>query len=87
METPFKVGESFFFRLVTYHLVGRVVGQTGKFVELSDAAWIPVSSRFMNFLREGVINEAEPITGPAYFNIDAVVDAFQWRHVLPLSQK
>lgn len=87
MEHPFRVGESYFVRTVTYHIVGRVIGQVGKFLELADAAWIPISARFMNFLRDGQINESEPIPCRMWLNLESVVDAFEWNHNLPLTQK
>jgi len=79
------VGEKFFFRTVTYHMTGRVKKVIGKILELENAAWIADSGRFMNAIKEGKLNEVEPV-GRAYINIDTVVDFFPWKHKLPESQ-
>ena len=80
------VGKSYFFRTVTYHLVGKVKKQIGSFLELENAAWIADSGRFMNFLKDGTANEVEPV-GIAYVNIETVTDFFPWVHKLPSEQK
>ena len=80
------VGEKFFFRTVTYHLVGKVEKQIGDFLKLSDASWVADSGRFMNAIKEGKLNEVEPV-GIAYINLTTVVDFFPWRHSLDIGQK
>lgn len=79
------VGEKFFFRTVTYHMTGRVKKIIGSIIELENAAWIADSGRFMNAIKEGKLNEVEPV-GRAYLNIQTVVDFFPWTHKLPESQ-
>lgn len=79
------VGEKFFFRTVTYHMTGRVKKIIGSIVELENAAWIAGSGRFMNAIKEGKLNEVEPV-GRAYLNINTVVDFFPWKHKLPEQQ-
>lgn len=86
METPFAIGEKYFIRTVTYHTVGRVKNIIGNFLILEDSSWIADSGRFMNAIKEGTLNEVEP-TGETILNIETIVDAFQWRHDLPTSQK
>ncbi len=81
-----KENEAYFFRTVTYHLVGRVVDQEGHFIELSDASWVADSGRFMDALKSGILKEVEPV-GTAYMNLDSVVDFFPWVHELPDKQK
>ena len=83
---PFSVGCKYFFRTVTYHMVGRVDAVVGNFLVLSDASWIADSGRFMQAIKKGVLDEVEPV-GDAYINLDAVVDAFPWCHSLPDIQK
>ena len=80
------VGEKFYFRTVTYHLTGRVKKVIGNLLELENAAWIADSGRFMNAIKEGKLNEVEPV-GRAYINIDTVTDIFPWTHKLPEEQK
>lgn len=79
------VGEKFFFRTVTYHLTGRVKKVIGSIIELEDAAWIADSGRFMEAIKEGKLNEVEPV-GKAFLNIQTVTDFFPWKHKLPQSQ-
>ena len=80
------VGEKFFFRTVTYHLTGRVKKVIGSIIELENAAWIADSGRFMQAIKEGTLNEVEPV-GRAYLNINSVTDFFPWKHPLPDKQK
>ncbi len=79
------VGEKFFFRTITYHMTGRVKKVIGSILELENAAWIADSGRFMNAIKEGKLNEVEPV-GRAYINISSVVDFFPWKHALPEKQ-
>lgn len=80
------IGGKFFFRTVTYHLVGKVKKMVGRFAYLTDASWVADSGRFMNAIKDGTLSEVEPV-GDAFINLDTVVDFFQWKHDLPKSQK
>jgi hypothetical protein len=80
------VGQKWFFRTVTYHLVGKVKKRLGSFVILQDASWIANSGRFMQAIKDGVLNEIEPV-GDALLNLNTVTDAFPWKHKLPKAQK
>ena len=80
------VGNKFFFRTVTYHLVGKVVKRIGNILELKDASWIANSGRFMQAIKDGTLNEVEPV-GTAYLNLQTVTDFFPWKHSCPKEQK
>lgn len=80
------VGKSWFFRTVTYHMVGRVTRRLGNFLVLSDASWVADSGRFMGAIKSGTLSEVEPV-GAAMLNLDTVVDMFPWVHALPDRQK
>lgn len=80
------VGQKLFIRTVTYHTVGKVEKIIGKFIELSDASWIPDSGRFMDCIKNGNLDEVEPV-GKAWVSADSIVDVFPWRHKLPTEQK
>ena len=84
---PFAVGDKVFLRTVTHHLTGRVKKIVGKFLILSDAAWIADNGRFMQFIQEGKVNEVEPVTCDVKVNTDSLIDAYEWRHELPREQK
>ncbi len=83
---PDMIGSCFFFRTVTYHLVGRVEAIFGNHLRLSDASWVADSGRFMNAIKDGTLNEVEPV-GIAYINLSTVTDFFPWIHPLPKDQK
>ena len=80
------VGKKWFFRTVTYHLVGKVEKVFGNFVQLSTASWVADSGRFMNAIKEGTLSEVEPV-GTAFLNLQSVTDFFPWNHKLPTEQK
>lgn len=80
------VGKKVFIRTVTYHMVGKVEGIEDGFAFLSDASWVADSGRFSNAIKEGKLNEVEPV-GPAIVSLSATVDMFEWTHDLPKDQK
>lgn len=80
------IGHAWYIRTVTYHLVGRCTKRIGSFLLLEEASWVADSGRFMQAIKEGKLNEVEPV-GPALVNLDSVTDAFPWVHKLPTEQK
>ena len=82
----YMIGQKYFFRTVTYHLIGKVKKQFGKFLELEDAVWVADNGRFMNAIRDGKLNEVEPVW-TAWINMDSVTDFFPWKHPIILEQK
>jgi hypothetical protein len=86
MKYDDMIGHKWFFRTVTYHLVGLVVGRMGSFLILSEASWVASSGRFMQAIKEGDLDEVEPV-GMAGINLEAVTDFFPWKHALPEVQK
>ena len=86
IETPFEVGKSYFIRTVTYHLVGKLDKIVGNMMVLSEASWVADSGRFMNAIKDGTLDEVEPV-GIVYVNINAITDMFPWEHSLPTEQK
>jgi hypothetical protein len=86
IESPFQIGKSYFIRTVTYHLIGKVTAIKAGFLILADASWVADSGRFMNAIKNGSLNEVEPV-GDAIVNLAAITDAFPWVHTLPKDQK
>ena len=84
-ELDDMIGGKFFFRTVTYHLVGKVEKRIGSILQLSGASWVADSGRFMNAIKDGELNEVEPL-GVAFINLDTVTDFFPWKHKLPTKQ-
>ena|ERR1700722_18448650 len=80
------LGQKLFIRTLTYHLVGEVVAITDNFFELKNASWVADSGRFMQAIKEGKLNEVEPV-GTAWVNTDSITDMFPWEHELPTTQK
>jgi len=80
------VGRKLFIRTVTYHLVGKVEAVNGNLMELSGASWVADSGRFMQAIKNGTLNEVEPV-GKCWVNASAVTDMFPWDHALPKDQK
>ena len=84
------MGQKFFIRTVTYHMVGKL---THKVVDedtilwcFSGASWVADSGRFMEAIKNGTLNEVEPV-GTMLLNPDSIVDMFPWIHPLPTDQK
>jgi len=84
---PFKIGQKYFFRLVTHYISGRITGVYGDFIELEDSAWIADTGRFSDALKKGEFSEVEPIFGVHGLNMTAIIDYFEWNHKLPREQK
>ena len=80
------VGKKFYFRTVTYHQIGEVKKIVGRFALLKDASWIADSGRFMQAIKDGTLDEVEPV-GEAFVNLDTVIDFFPWKHKCPTEQK
>ena len=80
------IGGKYYFRTVTYHMVGRVTKRVGSFLCLQQSSWVADSGRFTQAIKEGSLNEVEPV-GISYVNIDSVTDFFPWNHSLPTKQK
>jgi hypothetical protein len=84
-----KVGQNYFLRTVTHHLVGTLVEVTQKELWLKDASWIADDGRFMHTIKDGKINEVEPFPDGEEVPVGrgALIDGVIWRHPLPRSQK
>ena len=80
------IGKKFLFRTVTYHQVGRVVKQIGDFLQLEEASWVADDGRFTQAIKEGSLDEVEPV-GTMFVNIKALVDFCPFNHELPKEQK
>jgi hypothetical protein len=80
------VGKKWFIRTVTYHTVGKVTKIVGNFLVMEQATWVADSGRFMGAIKEGTLNETEPV-GECMINISSIVDMFPWKHSLKINQK
>lgn len=80
------VGKKLFIRTVTFHWVGKVEKVNGSILQLSNASWIADSGRFMQAIKDGELEEVEPV-GDWCVNMNSSVDFGEWRHDLPNKQK
>jgi hypothetical protein len=80
------IGKSFFFRTVTYHIIGKVVKIIGTMLQLEQASWVADSGRFSDAIKEGKLSEVEPL-GNWFVNISSCTDFGIWKHKLPEDKK
>jgi hypothetical protein len=85
-DHPFRVGESYFFRTVTYHFVGTIKEIIGKWIILKDASWVADSGRFHVALEKGELSEVEYMD-KAILNMDTITDASMWNNKIPKESK
>ena len=79
------IGSKVYLRTVTYHILGRVVGVFNNTLRLEKASWIADSGRFMQAIKEGKLDEVEPV-GDWNVNYETVTDWGIWTHNLPVTQ-
>lgn len=80
---PFKIGKSYLFRLVTHYWIGRIEAIYATEIEIADAAWIPDTGRFSESIKNGSVEEAEPIADHVVIGRGAIVDCCAWTHPIP----
>lgn len=85
-KSLWKIGEKYFIRTVTYHLVGEVTAIQDGFLILKNCSWVAESDRFMQTIVNGSLSEVEPV-GDWFCSISSIVDGGIWQHQLPVDQK
>jgi hypothetical protein len=80
------VGNKWYIRTVTYHSVGKIVKIVGSLFMMEQASWVADSGRFMQAIKEGKLDEVEPV-GKMFLAINSIIDIFPWNHNLPTEQK
>jgi len=83
----FALGKTYLIRTVTFYYTGRVVSVTDSDIVLEDAAWIADTGRFHDALMTGSLDEVEPFVASVLVSRASIVDATEWPHLLPRSQK
>ena len=88
---PFQplMGKNVMVRTVTMILVGHLEAVYPGELVLIDAAWIPDTGRYKQFISEGVFDECEPYPDGQLVIVGrgALVDLTEWNHPLPREQK
>lgn len=74
-------------RTVTHTYTGNIVAETSEYFQLNSAAWIADSGRWMNAIKDGTLDEVEPMGDGVYIAKGAIVDITPWNHDLPSTQK
>ena len=77
------IGENYFIRTVTHHLMGRLEEIDDHEIWLSSVSWIADDGRFHKFLRDGIAVEVEPCPeGDVAIGRGSLIDAHRWNHPL-----
>ena len=89
VQSPIRVDNKVFIRTVTHHHTGEIVLVLPTEIVLKDAAWIADDGRFSEALKTGVFNEVEPFPDGVFVSVSrgALIDAADWKHALPRTQK
>jgi hypothetical protein len=85
----FEIGKNYIVRTVTMIYTGKLVAVGDKEIVLVDAAWIPETDRFMQFVAEGKVKECEPYPDGRRVIIGrgGLMDAVVLEKELPRSQQ
>ena len=85
----FEIGKNYIVRTVTMIYTGKLVDVGATEIVLIDAAWIPETDRFMQFVAEGKIKECEPYPDGRRVIIGrgGLMDAVVLEKELPRSQR
>ena len=85
----FEIGKNYIVRTVTMIYTGRLVDVGPNELVLVDAAWIPETDRFMQFVEDGKVKECEPYPDNRRVIIGrgGLIDAVVLEKELPRSQR
>lgn len=84
---PYKIGQNYFIRTVTYFLVGKLISVHEYELVIKDAAWIPETGRYSDSFKKGEFEEVEPLDGDIIIGRHAIIDCTEWTKDLPRTQK
>ena len=86
-QSAFVIGNKYFIRTATYHVVGKLVNIYTNELVLSSASWIADSGRFNAALTNGNFEEVEPFVNDVIVSRGGIIDATEWTHELPSKVK
>jgi hypothetical protein len=86
---PFEIGKNYIVRTVTMIYTGKLVEVWPAELVLVEAAWIPETDRYMQFVEKGSVKECEPYPANRRVIIGrgSITDAVVLESGLPRSQK
>jgi len=91
LDHPYKIGENYLIRTVTFVQVGKLVAVYDQELVLDQAAWIADTGRFHDALKNGIETlpsaEIEPFLKEVIIGRGALVDGTIYSHKLPQEQK
>lgn len=82
-----KIGNAYFIRTLTYHIVGKLIKKGKNLLVLKEASWVADSGRFTQAIDNGTLDEVEPVKCNVFVNMQNIVDIYEWKHKLPRDQK
>jgi len=86
---PYKIGENYMLRTVTFHFTGKLTGVFPNELVFDNVAWIADDGRFADAVATGTFNEVEPYPESAQVIIGrgSLIDAVPITFPLPRTQK
>jgi len=84
---PYIIGKQYLIRTVTHYYSGKLKSIYKNELVLESAAWVADTGRYYDALKNGTLNEVEPIIGDAIISRGAIVDSVEWGSPLILVQK
>jgi hypothetical protein len=79
------VGDKIVVRAIPYHYIGEIktLGEHGVTLA-AGAVWLADSGRWgSDFLKNGVVNEAEPYQDDVFIGYGVIADITKWAHPIP----
>ena len=73
-ESFLEIGKVYAIRTVTMIYTGRLIKINHQELLIDEAAWIPDTERWADFVATGAHKEAEPYTNPVVINRGAILD-------------
>lgn len=89
-DNPFTIGDNWFFRTVTHHLVGEIKAVGDKEIVLKGGTvmWIADDGRFSDAIKTGDFNETEPYgTEDVVIGRGSIIDATRMKTNIVVVQK
>lgn len=77
-----KLEKPYAFRTVTMIYTGRLKAINSMEFLIDEAAWIPETERWMDFVDNGAVKECEPYSKPVVLNRGAILDVVEIPSVL-----
>lgn len=80
--TFLKIGKPHAFRTVTMIYTGRLIDASEQEFLVDEAAWIPETERWMDFVDKSAVRECEPYSKPIIISRGALLDAVEIPEVI-----